>query len=674
MQMLLAPGMALLNRLRFPFKFLLVGVIMFIPLLTMSWLLIQGNVKEIDGLKSERNGLSYITAIRPLLEHIPQHRGMSGAFLNGDQSFRRQMESKQGEVDAMFNRLTEVDRGLAEALETGNRVAALRGEWDALKRQVWQLSPAQSFAEHNRVVQQAIDLIAYVADTSGLILDPYLDSYYMMDLMVNQMPRLTEAMGQSRAIAAGVAASGELSVDARIQLTLRLDRIRTVERALAHDLEVIGRENPGLASSLAASHREAGSAIDSFATLLNDRLLEASSITVTSAEIFASSTRAIDGVFALYDQMIPALDNLFVQRIRSGEQMLVIEVVIVLLVLLAVIYLFAAFYQAVMVSINHIAEGTKRMAGGDLTVQFKLQTRDEMLMIANSFNEMSKSFHNLVSQVMNSTSQVASAAEELSAITAETDKGIRRQQHETDQVATAINEMTATVQEVAGSATSASEATRSAASEASNGQKVVGNTVERINLLAEEVENASGIIRSLEKNSDKIGSVIDVISGIAEQTNLLALNAAIEAARAGEQGRGFAVVADEVRTLASRTQGATHEIQKMIEGLQVDARRAVEAMEKSAGQANEGVDAAAEAGAALQRITSAVNTIADMTAQIASAAEEQSAVSEEINRNISNISQISDNNATGSTQTSAASTQLAGLSVELQQMLSRFRV
>ena len=674
MQMLLAPGVALLDRLRFPLKFLLVGVIMFVPLLTLSWLLIDGGMKEVEGYKSERTGLTYISAIRPLLEHIAQHRGMSGAYLNGDQSFRRQMESKQAEVDAMFGRLGEVDRSLGQTLNTSDRLVALQREWDGLKRQVWQLSPPQSFAEHNRVVQQAIDLIEYVADTSGLILDPHLDSYYMMDLLVMQMPRLSEAMGQSRALAAGAAARGELDVDARIQLTIRLDRIRNIERALAHDLEVIARENPALAAGLAASHREAGAAINSFASLLNDRLLEASSITVTGAEIFASSTRAIDGVFSLYDQMLPALDNVFAERIRSGEQLLVLEAGIVLIVLLAVIYLFAAFYQAIMLSINHIAEGTKRMAGGDLTVQFKLQTRDEMQLIAKSFNDMSSSFHNLVAQVSSSTRQVASAAEELSAITAETDKGIRRQQHETDQVATAINEMTATVQEVAGSAASASEATRSAANEAGNGQKVVANTVERINRLAEEVGNASDTIRSLEKNSDKIGSVIDVISGIAEQTNLLALNAAIEAARAGEQGRGFAVVADEVRTLASRTQGATHEIQEMIEGLQVDARRAVEAMDKSAGQANEGVDAAAEAGAALQRITTAVNTIADMTAQIASAAEEQSAVSEEINRNISNISQISDNNATGSTQTSAASSQLASLSVELQQMLSRFRI
>ncbi len=674
MQFLLAPAVSLLNHLRYPQKFLLVGMIMLIPMLTMGWLLVTESNKTIVSLNSERDGLAYIQGVRPLIEHIPQHRGMSGAFLNGNDGFRRQMESKQAEIDGFFSQLAEVDRRLGQRLQTGDRLAALQREWDTLKRQVWQLSPAQSFQRHGQVVQQAIDLIGYVADTSGLILDPVLDSYYMMDLLVVQMPMLTEAMGQSRALGSGAAARGSLDTDGRIQLTIRLDRIRSVESNLKHHMEVIARENPDMGSALGAAHREATVAVSGFAELIADQLLEANTITVTSDAIFTSSTRAIDGVFALYDEVLPRLDGLFVERVQTTQRLLWFEVAVVVIVLLLVLYLFAAFYRAVMVSIDTIAEGTQRMADGDLTVHFDIAAQDEMQHIAKSFNAMSRSFRNLVAQAMSSTSQVASAAEELSAITQETDKGIRRQQHETDQVATAINEMTATVQEVANSASSAADSTQAAASEASTGQQVVGKTVESINRLAEEVRGAGEIIHSLEKNSDKIGSVIDVIQGIAEQTNLLALNAAIEAARAGEQGRGFAVVADEVRTLASRTQNATLEIQQMIEGLQGDAGRAVQAMTTSGGQASRGVEAAAEAGEALRRITEAVNTIADMNSQIASAAEEQSAVAEEVNRNISNIAEISEHNATGSTQTAAASGELAGLSGELQQMLSRFKV
>ena len=672
--MALIPGIAVLNRLAYPFKFLLVGILMLVPLLIMAALLLAELNRTVENLQDERIGLAYLAEVRPLIEHIPQHRGMSGAFLNGDAAYRRQMESKQSEIDALFDRLALKDRELGEMLQTAHRATALANAWQSLKDRVWQLTPAQSIEEHSQLIQQAINLMGYVSDTSGMILDPHLDSYYLIDMLAVQMPVLTEAMGQSRAIGAGVATRGQMSTEQRIQLNIRLDRIRSAEANLNRHLEVVARENPSLAGLLRASSHEGATAVDQFAELINVQLLNAESIRITTDEIFSSSTRAIDGVFKLYDEILPNLDGLFAQRMRSSEQIRYWSILSVVLVIAVLSYLFVSFYQGVMQSISHISEGSQRMAAGDLTVRFRLDAQDEMQNIAKSFNEMSDSFHKLVSQVINSSNQVASAADELSAITSETDKGIRRQQQETDQVATAINQMSATVHEVSGSAHSASESTQAAATEASNGQQVVGHTISSINRLAKEVESATGIIHSLEKNSDDIGSVIDVISGIAEQTNLLALNAAIEAARAGEQGRGFAVVADEVRTLASRTQSSTLEIQAMIERLQGDARRAVEAMGKSSEQAELGVDAAAQAGDALKRITQAVDTIAEMNAQIASAAEEQAAVSEEINRNISNIAQISESNASGSTQTAAASTQLSNLAMDLQRMLSQFKV
>ena len=314
------------------------------------------------------------------------------------------------------------------------------------------------------------------------------------------------------------------------------------------------------------------------------------------------------------------------------------------------------------------------VAAGNLTVEIQQHTQDEIGDLFGSFGRMVASLRTIIGDVTGSTAQLASAAEEMSAVTEQTSQGVKQQQTETDQIATAMNEMSATVQDVARNAAAAAQAARQADEQASDGKQVVTQTIEAIDTLAGEVEKASQVIQKLEGDSISIGAVLDVIKGIAEQTNLLALNAAIEAARAGEQGRGFAVVADEVRTLAQRTQQSTQEIRKMIESLQSGAKNAVQVMLGGKRQAQMSVEQAAKAGAALETITRAVATITDMNTQIASAAEEQSAVAEEMNRNIVNISQVANQTAEGAHQTANGSADMAQLAGRLQAAVGRFRI
>lgn len=319
-------------------------------------------------------------------------------------------------------------------------------------------------------------------------------------------------------------------------------------------------------------------------------------------------------------------------------------------------------------NMQDISSGT-----GDLNVRLAINSRDEVGDIAAGFNLFVEKIQGIVLKVSETATLLGSAVERVSSMTSRSSSTISQQQMETQQVATAINEMAATVVEVANSASNAAGSAQQAQSSTQEGQGVVNIAVNTIQELATDVENASSVINTVENYSNEIGTVLDVIRGIAEQTNLLALNAAIEAARAGEQGRGFAVVADEVRTLASRTQASTEEIQKMIENLQSSSQQAVVVMNKGREQAGHGVEQVNQAGEALKKITEAVNVISDMNTQIASAAEEQSAVAEEVNRNVVNINQLTDENADTFNDIVAAGNEMENLAHELTALVSQFK-
>ncbi|MDZ4261442.1 MAG: methyl-accepting chemotaxis protein, partial [Pseudomonadota bacterium] len=309
----------------------------------------------------------------------------------------------------------------------------------------------------------------------------------------------------------------------------------------------------------------------------------------------------------------------------------------------------------------------------DLSVRLP-QTKDELGEMAVNINLMLIAFQQVCQEMIAAAFQLAAASEELAASTEESSVAVGRQSSETEQVATAMNQMSTSMQEVANSTASAVDAVTSADNEANEGRKVVVLSIDAIRALAGEVDRASLVIEELSVDSQNIGSVMDVIRGIAEQTNLLALNAAIEAARAGEQGRGFAVVADEVRTLAKRTQESTAEIQQTIDKLQARANSAVTVMQESKRKADAGMGAASSADHSLTKITSAVSTINGIMLQIASAAEEQSVVAEEINRSLTAIRDVSSEVGLGAGQTAEASNDIAQLATNLQGMVSRFKV
>ena len=362
------------------------------------------------------------------------------------------------------------------------------------------------------------------------------------------------------------------------------------------------------------------------------------------------------------------------RRDSESESANTIQLISTLLVLLFGILAAVVITRQITRPLRETLDVVERIAGGDLSQNLRVTRRDDLGVLQQGIARMGTTLRELIGGIRDGVTQIASAAEELSAVTEQTSAGVNSQKIETDQVATAMHEMTATVQEVARNAEDASQAAAAADTEAREGDQVVNQAIDQIERLAVEVGRSTEAMAVLQQESDKIGSVMDVIKAVAEQTNLLALNAAIEAARAGEAGRGFAVVADEVRGLAQRTQKSTEEIQTLVAALQSGTQHVASVMNSSRSLTDSSVTLTRQAGTSLQGITRTVSNIQSMNQQIAAAAEQQSAVAEEISRSIINVRDVSEQTAAASDETAKSSIELARLGNQLQMMVSHFRI
>ncbi len=407
--------------------------------------------------------------------------------------------------------------------------------------------------------------------------------------------------------------------------------------------------------------------VDSF----NDRLKEYSGLLQQQKQVYR---QMVEHAEAMLSQLERAQN---VQReVMHGEQNTSSGLILLVAALALLLGLCAALLISKLIvrPLRQVITQAERIAAGDLSVQLEVSRSDEVGQLLAAMQVMASNLRDMVGRLQGGVERISASAEALSGITEQTRQGVNGQKAETDQVATAMSQMAATVHEVARNAEVAAVATRNAEARVGTGSQVVGQTLQRVDQLASAMDATTQSIARLSQDAQRIDAVLDVIKSVAEQTNLLALNAAIEAARAGEQGRGFAVVADEVRALARRTQQSTAEIETLIATLREGTQRAVQDMQQSASLVTHAVTDANQTESALAAISEAVTQIFEMNQQIAAAAEQQTAVAEEINRSVTSIRDIADQSALAMDETADASTQLAELGRELQGMAGQFRL
>lgn len=671
--MIFALATSIMDRLSCSRKMLLISAAFLMPLVITVSLLVVESRKSILLAEKQLLGMEYITDLRQLLQHIPEHRGMTNAFLSGNDTLEAKILAKRRQIAEDISVLDDIDARLGEKLDSTQRLQHIQQTWNRLENEAFGGPAKAIFERHTELVTDVRNLVKHVNDQSGLTLDPELETHYIDAAITEMLPLVVEYLGQARGFASGLAAKQQANETEKFNLTIIVATVRKNIDGLERVLRVLNSVNPTLHQKLAPQIKVAMAKASEYISSLEHDVLLPPTISVPSGSVFIRGTDAITANFKIMDMLMPELTDLIEQRIGKQRKHVAMLLTLSLIVVAFGIYLFIGFYRSFISAIKEINSGASSLASGDLTQRLKLRNRDEFADLATSFNHMAQQFAAIIGKLESSINQLVLDAQSMSKIGEQAHNGAENQKKEIECIAYAVHEMDETIKGVAEHARVAAESTQQVHESARKGQQLSSETADDIQMLSAEIGKASLVVQKLAEDGEKIGSVLDVIRSIAEQTNLLALNAAIEAARAGEQGRGFAVVADEVRTLASRTQDATKEIQDMIQQIQNGTLQAVNVMTEGQESSQTSVGKTRQESGFVETIIQSIEEISLMATQIASSSEQQSAAAHNIVGGIERINQVTEQSGGSAEKIQASSQNLANLANEISHMIRQFK-
>ena len=662
---LLAPFIALMNRLSYANKFLLISFIFTLPLLWLAILQLNSLSESLKQTQQRHQGLK---AVDLALKVVSQHELLRDrrTLLGVEQEPPAQQPQIFAQLNQQLQQLSQMP-----ALQT----SAIKQQLSRLQQFEAARKPTQYnlpiiFASASEGVTASWQLVRNLSYSSGLAQDPDIANFLLMKLLIDELEPLYQALGSARAFAGNIYHTGQNSDAAGEAIDGSIDQILQAKSRFNSYLEVLERE-PNI---IRFNRDELNNSIDQAQQVIVEQVLDRFEYEGGPEPVFSALSQPIEQVDGIAAAALGAIEQALMQRHQQQQQRFYTLLGAIIVVLIVAGCLFLAFFLSVRDALGQILNTTQQVAAGDLTSQTEVNTRDELGTMAQAINQMIDQMHRLIEQVLSTSASTTAQADQVEQIAAQSREAVERQCSETEQVATAINQMVASVQEVAKHCQTAAQESDKVRDESARGQQVVGRTLDSIHQLANDIQDSTSVINQLATESDNISQVLVVIRGIAEQTNLLALNAAIEAARAGEQGRGFAVVADEVRSLAQRTQDSTAEIEAMIGRLQSGVSDAVQAMDRSSQRAGSTVDESQQVRDALDQIETSIHSVADVSLQIASAAEQQTSVAEEIDRNVVSISAVGQQTAAGARETAEASHEVSRLAQELSELVRKFKV